>query len=300
MGVWGSTPWGGGGWGGPGLGEGLELVDAQPLRENVVRLAFNRAVRFTQLLDPFDASDIDHYAVTADATTIGADSLPPRPVLPIVAELVLIEGAGGRLVDVTVDRSFGPYPGRYLIAVNGLRATSGQPLTIGRTSFPFDGLAMAPRDPSLSAAASSGDFANPQTVQGLGETGMIPASAAKLLGTFPIDGSGDYGIDRGLRSYKKRVIRRLTTAQGAFAHLAASRYGVGMANAVKALGRAGVRESLAKEAETQIKLEPETRAVKVTVDQPAATPGVTIFRIRAKTISGEDVAMDVPFSVGEL
>lgn len=298
MGTWGSGLWGGSGWGGPGLGEGLELVGAQPVRENVVRLVFNRAVRFTMLLDPFDASNIEHYAVTADSSTIGADSLPPRTVLPIVAALALIEGAAGRLLDVTVDRGFGPYPGRYTIAVNGLRATTGEPLTIGRTSQAFDGLAMAARDPSLNAAAAAGDFANPQTVQGLGETGRIPASAAKLLGTFPIDGSGDYGIDRGILSYKKRIIRRLTTAQGAFAHLAASRYGVGMGNAVKALGRAGVRESLASEAETQIRLEPETKSVKVTARE--GTPGVTIFAVRCQTYAGDGVAMDVPFSVSEL
>ena len=299
MGTWGSALWGGSGWGGPGLGEGLELVAAQPVRENVVRLAFNRSVRFTMLLDPFDASDIEHYAVTADATTLGADNLPPRAVLPIVAALALVEGAAGRLVDVTVDRCFGPYPGRYRIAVAGLRAMSGEPLTIGRTSQTFDGLAMAARDPSLNAAASAGDFANPQTVQGLGEAGRIPSSAAKLLGTFPIDGSGDYGIDRGLKSYKKRIIRRLTTAQGAFAHLAVSRYGVGMGNAVKALGRAGVRESLASEAETQIRLEPETKAVKVTVIA-GAEAGVTIFQVRAQTYASDGVAMDVPFSVNEL
>ncbi len=297
MGRWGSTPWGGGGWGGAALGEGLELVAVDPVAENLIRLTFNRGVRFTGLLDPFDGSDIGHYSVTEDTSTRGSDELPPRPVRPILAELERVEGAGGRLVDVTVDRPLSPYPSRYTCAVNGLRAYSGVPLTIGRTSLVFDGLAMAARDPSRDATAAAGDFANPQTVFGLGSQGSLPPAAALLLGTFPIDSTGDYGIDRGIVSYKKRILRRLTTTLAGFAHLAASRYGVGVTARVKQLARAGVKESLASEAETQIRLEPETAAVKVTIVQ-GRDPGVTIFQVRARTLAGSDVGMDVPFNGG--
>ncbi len=156
---------------------------------------------------------------------------------------------------------------------------------------------MAPPDPSTEATAAASDFANPSTEFGIGADGVISPEAALLLGTFPIDGTGDYGIDRGLRSYKKRILRRLTVSLASFAHLAASRYGVGVAARVKQLGRAGTREELASEAETQIRLEPETAEVRVTI-AAGTDPSVTIFRVRARTRTGSDVGMDVPFNVG--
>jgi hypothetical protein len=159
----------------------------------------------------------------------------------------------------------GPFPGRYIVAVNQLRASTGELLDLAHTSTLCDGLAVAPPSPFASDQASIGDFANPQTEKGIDANGYLPPEAALLLGTFPIDGSGDYGIDSGIASYKKRIIRRLTSRRGAFAHLAASRYGVGVVEAVKQLGRAGVREALAAEAEAQIRLEPETLDVKVIV-----------------------------------
>lgn len=295
--AWGSGGWGSTGWGGGGLGEDLALLSAQPIAENQIRLAFNLPPRFTGLLDPADASNPERFSITADPTSTGEDGLPPRPVLPIAVELALVDGAGGRLLDLFCDRPMGPWPGRYLIAVNQLRASTGELLDLAHTSILCDGLAVAPPSPFAADQAPLGDLANPQTVKGIGPNGYLPPEAAKLLGTFPIDGSGDYGIDAGIASYKKRIIRRLTSRQGGFAHLAARRYGVGFGEAVKTLGRAGVREGLAAEAEAQIRLEPETLDVQVRLVQSAKDPSVTVFVIRAKTRAGEDVGMDVPFVV---
>jgi hypothetical protein len=135
-------------------------------------------------------------------------------------------------------------------------------------------------------------------VDAIDASGVLPPEASLLLGTFPIDASGDYGLDRGLRSYKKRILRRLTSKQGAFAHLAASQYGVGVPGYAKMLGRAGLREQIASEAEAQIRLEPETAQVAVLVEQDAAHPEVTIFRVRARMITGQDATMAVPFTLG--
>lgn len=297
MGQWGAGMWGGSGWGGPTLGEGLELVSAQPVAENVVRLTFNSAPLFNGLLTPNDASDPARYSVTPDPDSRGANGLPPRPVTCIEVRVAPAEGSGGAQLDLTVDRSFSPYPSRYTASCAQLRAAStGAPLTPGFTSYLFDGLAVPPASPMLQDAATVGDFANPQTVDGIGSNGVLPPEAALLLGTFPVDGEGDYGIDQGLKSYKKRIVRRLTTMQGAFAHLAQSRYGVGIPGAVKRLGKVGVRENLAAEAESQIRLEPETRSVSVRVVLDPLHPEVTNFVVRAQTVSGQQVSMQVPFS----
>ncbi len=295
---WGAGAWGASGWGGGGLGQGLALLDVQPIAENQLRLAFSLPLRFTGLLDPNDASGVGHYSVTALADTVGADGLPPRPVRAVLAALARVPGAGGRLIDLFVDRPMGPFPGQYVAAVNGLRASSGEPLLPGQTSRRFDGLAMAPSDPTLDNAAAQGDFANPQTVDGIGTSGVLPPEAALLLGSFPIDASGDYGIDQGVRSYKKRILRRLTARQGAFAHLASSTYGVGVPGYVKQLGRAGLREQIAANAEAQIRLEPETASCTVTIEQDPAHPEITRFKIRCKMITGQTADMNVPVALG--
>ncbi len=289
--------WGGSGWGGPGIGEGLQLLSAQPHAENVVRLVFNLAPIFNRLLTPNDASNPSRFAISTDPDSRGSDNLPPRTVTCVQVDVAPVAGSAGTRLDLTVDRSFSPFPSRYTVSCTQLRAAAtGAPLVLGMNSRTFDGLAMPPPSPLLERAASTGDFANPQTVEGIGPNGVLPPEAALLLGTFPIDGTGDYGIDQGLRSYKKRVIRRLTTMQGSFAHLAQSRYGVGVPGVVKQLGRIGVRENLAAEAEAQIRLEPETRAVKVAVIVDPMKPEITTLVIRAQTIAGQDVAMNVPFS----
>src|SRR5262249_45593292 len=155
----------------------------------------------------------------------GSDGQPPRPVTAIVVERAPVAGSQGAQLDLTLDRSLSPYPARYAVSCTLLRAAaSGAPLAPGSTSLAFDGLAVPPPSPVLADAATVGDFANPQTVDAISQTGYLPPEAALLLGTFPVDGTGDYGLDQGLRSYKKRVVRRLTTMQGAFAHLAQSRY----------------------------------------------------------------------------
>jgi hypothetical protein len=290
VGAWGSGAWGSSGWGGVlGLGEGLELVDVQPIAENMIRLVFNLSVYFSRLSNPGDASVIDRYAITTDSSTLGEDSHPPRPVFPAIARLTTIAGAGGRMIDLFTDRTLSPYPSRYVVAVNGLRSTTGELLTPGRTSLPFDGLTIGPDVFNPSLLVARGDFANPQTIG-------TPDGVTRLFGTFPIDETGDYAIDRGLVSYKKRIIRRLTTERGAFAHLPS--YGVGVLSRVKLLARPSVIADLGAEAEEQIRLEPETAEVSVSVEPSTTTPGLVTFRVRARTTTGDAVNLGIPFNPG--
>lgn len=293
---WGAGPWGAAPWGGAPFAN-LELLDAQPLAENVVRLRFSEAPLFNGLLTPNDASNPVRFQVVPDPDSRGSDGQPPRPVTPVLVTVAPVEGSQGSYLDLTLDRPMSPFPGRYTVSCTLLRAaSSGAPLAPGATSSVFDGLAVPPPSPLLQDAATVGDFANPQTVDALTTTGYLPPESALLLGTFPVDGTGDYGLDQGLRSYKKRIVRRLTTMQGAFAHLAQSRYGVGVPGVVKQLARPGVRENFAAEAEAQIRLEPETRAVRVTVVVDESRPDVTNLVVRAQTHAGQSVAMNVPFS----
>ena len=288
---WGSGGWGTSGWGVPGLGAGLQLVDARAVRENVVRLQFNQSIYFSGLLDPHDGSSAPRYAITPVAGSLGGDGLPTRPVAAAMVALALFAGAGGMYVDLTTDRPFSPWPGQYTVAVNQLvTAVGGALLQPGATSVVFPALyrGRVPHKPDLVTGRT--DFANPQVA---GALDGLPSTTP--LGSFVVDATGDYAADAGLVSFKKRVMRRLMTKKGRFAHL--PNYGVGIPDNIKQLARAGVREAIAADAEAQIKLEPETLACSVTVVPDAANPGLLRLQVRVQTRDGGLVAMTVPILV---
>jgi hypothetical protein len=187
-----------------------------------------------------------------------------------------------------------PWPARYLVSVNGLRTVAGATLQPGATSLQCDGLAAAlvVQDPAL--VASGRDIANPQSLLSGGDN--VPLGAGVVLGTYPTNASGDYASDKGLASYRKRVVRRLAAMTGGFAHLPG--YGLGATARVKQLDRGGTAETLASEAEVQVKAEPETATVRVTVERSAATPDVVVLRVRATTTAGGSIDMGVPFPAG--
>lgn len=291
MGAWGLGGWGTSGWGGPGAGDGLEVVDARAVRENVVRVEFNQPPYFSSLLDPSDASSPERFAVTPVAGVAG-DGLPTRPVTPASVERALFAGAGGRFLDLAVDRPFSPFPGAYVVAVNNLVVeATGALLLPGKTSRRFPSLyrGRVPHRPDLAIGRT--DFANPSTTRDL--DGLADGTP---LGTFAVDASGDYAADRGMASYRKRVLRRLMTKRGRFAHL--PNYGVGVPDNVKQLARAGLREEIADDAEKQIKLEPETDSAAVTVVPDADRPSLLHLRVRAVTRDGHTLDLSVPLLVG--
>jgi hypothetical protein len=287
-GGWGKTPWGGD----PDEAPFLCLVYALAIRENVVRLFFSESIYWTQHGDPDDGSGIEHYIVAAEGGT-GIDALPVRPDSAIAVELVA--GSGNTQVDVTVDRPFSPFGTTYRATVNGLRSATGKLLGVGQNSFVFDGLQKGLPVPVPDLAVPTRDIANPQTRSALFDPLPDASTLTNLgLGTYKVDSQGDIAFDEGLVSYKKRVLRRLMTRKDAFVHLPG--YGVGTRDTVKKLGRPAVRDALAADAEEQIKLEPETVDVRVTVE---STPtGVFFYRIRARTNIGRTVnfASPVAFS----
>lgn len=250
FGPWGSTPWGLEG------GE-LSLLSATAVRENLVRLAFSGAVRLTNDLAPRDGAHLRKYSITADVTSTGLDGLPARRVLPCKVELAKVAGAGGALVDLWVDRPFSPHPSLYSVSAVEIYGAGGELLEAG-ASTTFFGVQAALVLPSLDRAAIARDLANPQfpgsLVDALGAPGAV-------LGSFVADASGDYGTDDGMASYKKRVLRRLLTRKGSFAHLPG--YGVSVPAQIKQLGRPSDRAAFAADAEAQVAQEPETEACEV-------------------------------------
>lgn len=283
---WGSAPWGGGS-GATTFG----LLSAVAVRENVVRLLFSEPVYWSRWLDPYDGSRPELYAVGVVDGTVGIDGNEVREVSVIAVEPSdPTPAAPVSEVDVVVDRPFSPFGTRYIVnASTNLVSVNGTPLDTTRTSLEFDGLyrGLPPATPDLQP--SGGDIANPQSLEALLDP-LPRTDDDSMLGTFPVDELGDYAKDDGLTSVKKRIIRRLTTRKGAFAHL--PNYGVDVPANVKRLALPGLREALAADAEEQVRQEPEVVDAKVglTVDGE-----VTWFRVKAKTNVGRDVDLRFPF-----
>ena len=290
----GLTPWGGGPWGLGGAGS-LQLLTALAIRENVVRLTFNEAPIFTGVLDPHDGSDSERYVITPMPGTM-PDGGDPRPVTTIIVTQVREAMALGLIIDVTVDRPFDGYPGRYLVAVNQLvSSSSGVLLDPLHSSLAFDGLVQVSTPKTLDVAVPIRDFANPQTLSGLLDP--LPSTTdVGLLGSIPMGGDGDYAFDEGITSYKKRLLRRLTSAKNRFAHLPG--YGLGPGAKLKQLGKQSVRAAFEADARQQVMQEPETVEASANLIVDPNVPGLWRLKLRIKCkLSSDPLELNVPFSV---
>ncbi len=284
---WGSTFWG------DNHDSNLELLAADALRENVIRLVFNKAPLFSGFADATDAFRANRYTVTPVFGTVGRDGLPARSVFVLYATQALDEDPLGRLVDITVDRALSPHPSAYTVLINGLvTEDGGNPIDPLFAAITFLGLSRVIVPATPEDAYASRDFANPQTLASLLE--QAGTTDPKQLGTYVIDSTGDYANDTGLLNLKKRIFRRLITAKGAFLH--APEYGLGAGTRLKRLNTATEREALATEAELQIAQEPDVQKVKVRVIQDSANPSVARFLVLVRTTQGLVEKFDVPFS----
>ena len=259
----------------------ISLVDTLAIRENVVRLTFDVPVYFSAVLDPGDASNPARYTVTADPTSVGSDGLPPRGVFAAVAELV-----SPKVVHLWTDRKLSPYPSLYSISLNGIvEDITLNPLNVYQGTFL--GLQQGRPAPTPDMAVSNADIANPQTLSGALDSLSLPGDS--VLGTMPVDETGDLAKDEGLASYKKRVIRRVTTRKGRYRHL--PNYGTRALESVKLLARPGVMQAIAADAEEQIRQEPETVTVRVQIVMQGS---LAFYRIRARCSFGQTVNMTAP------
>jgi len=258
------------------------LLTAEAIRENVVRLSFDHDVYFSRWHDPADGSFINRYSIAADPTAIGIDGLPSRPVA--VADVKKVAGFANQ-VDVWTDRKFSPTGSRYTVTVTGLRSVD---MTLrvnpAGATMTFEGVQQGVPLRTVDGTIGNRDFANPQMPG--------PGIAATSLGQFIPDDLGDYAIDQGLVSYKKRVFRRLTSKKGQFRHLPG--YGVGVPSFSKQLARANLTGSIAADAEDQIRQEPETISVEVALRQSDEDPSLFYYRINARTTLGVVSDYEVP------
>lgn len=295
-GAWGEGSWGAGSWGG-GPGAGIQFVDVVSIRENAIRLEFDQAVNLTGLLSADDASRTDLWNVVASTLSKGYDGQPARPVRIVRVELAgaddgVADVDVGRFVNLILDRPMTPYPAVYSVTWTDISAKDLASTSSGESDV--YAVYRLLEQPQIQVPKPSRDFANPQTSSAA--VSSLPRPHVPFaLGSFGVDDTGDYALDEGNVNLKKRIVRRLMTRKGAFAHL--PNYGVGVPDNAKKLGQAVTISVLKAEAEAQIASEPDVLQSRVVVVINSDTPNLVRFRVAVKPKVGKPVAFEVPFDL---
>ncbi len=279
----------------------FRLSNVVATRENVVRLEFTATVYLSGLLDVRDGLDPAHYSVAPVAGTVGLDGEPVWPVAVVkVAESDARDfpaGSKGRFVDLVLDRSMTAYPARYAVSVAGIftlditTLDDWTPIDPSFSTATFDALAREMVQPQASPATKRTDIANAGSRFTYAFETSDPGNPL-AFGSLTYE-NGDYAPDDGDVSLLKRVVRRLFSVPGSFAHLG-PRYGLGIATYGKKLLTAGYQQRIRAEAVRQVQLEPEVLKATVTwsadKDHPSLVRMFLVIQTRAKTMK-----FDVPF-----
>lgn len=286
-GAWGSGTWGSGAWGGA-AGADITALAAIALRENVVRIEFSKLVYLTGLLETSDASRPDKWAMTPDTSTRGLDDSVARPVRVVEAAYSteadgVAVGDLGRFVNLTLDRPMTAWPAVYTLQFFDVYAEDLASSVTGELAL--EGAYRLIEQPTIEQARPVRDFALVKTVEDVG--------LDFDFGTYQVADDGDYAWDEGVASLRKRVVRRLITMRGAFAHLPG--YGVGIPAYVKQLAISSTLTQLAADAEAQIAREPDVAKVTVAARVDPSVPNLVRFLVRVKRTVGPSVQFDVPF-----
>lgn len=280
---WGFGPWGLSPW---GFGVSAPaLASAVAIRENAVRLTFTEPIVYDRTGRPRDGARASFYGVSPVAGTSGLDGEPARAV---IVGRVDAAGGGGTVFDLLLDRALTHWPARYVANAHGVWGLSGLPIDTSGITAAFDGVraGKVPLSAEDQPSVVGADIALPQTAN----AALAARADGALLGAFAVDATGDYAFDAGLQSLVKRIMRRLFATPGGFAHLPS--YGLGLGQRVKRLSTAAERNALTRDAEAQVRQEPEVAEVKVEI---AAIGGAAFrLKVRVRTRFGAEAEFAVP------
>lgn len=249
-----------------GSGFGLSIFTVRQDTLNSAIVTFNVAPRANDPGDVRDALDAQLWTLTA------LGSARAR----LVQDIERVPG-DSLSVHVFFDGPLSPSAQYQLAVAASVTAATGGVLG-GCSSAVFSTLAW-PRDlvPSPTVTLQSVDVANPQ----------MPRDAPSLtspLGTYQIGPTGDWINDSGRTGLRKRVIRRLTTPEGAFFHI--PQYGD--APAIGTLIRDDELRRMQQTAKRGIQSEPDVVSATVEVQRVPGDHGIVLVIATVQDIYGTD------------
>lgn len=251
---------GGDSYGGDAFGDGsssIELASAFALDTNTVRVTLTAPALAESGFAVGDAMNPGTWALTRLDTNVSLTVLAVRAVASDTFDVRVLEPLADSLTS-------------HRLQSTTLLSTTG--VLIGPTnSVTFVGVLDADFSRPVAATTSrrypSKDIANPP----------FPSGSTTIAGGFVINSSGDVAMEEGAPLVRKLILRRLTTARGAFFHL--PNYGVGLALKEPVQGT-GDMMRFKKRIEQELLQEPEIAKVSVGLEQRPAE-GIMIVRVAA-------------------
>jgi hypothetical protein len=253
------------GWGGGGLAEGFYVTNAYAVSSQSFIVAFSNPPNYTSPIGATDASNLTNIALGNNDTGLPVRLLTSRLVRnePLLVEYILTAPFRSSLTGYTVTAA-------------NLVSTTAE-LLIEPKSATFSGM------PSVQLPVQEQrpliDLYNPQT------------SGELLNGGLVITTGGDHAFESGVSLMRKLIMRRITTAQAEFYHLADVDYGLGIQPKLTPTPSdlVGFRTTL----QAEIAKEPEIGASSVSL---TLTPDhVLTINISAKLkSSGQQIAFIIP------
>lgn len=289
MTAFGLDPWGTvSPWGGPGA---INIVSMLPIGTNELLAVFTSPPKCRDPLGFRDARNPMYWAIEpVDPVNIGINGevvvehgkRRPTPPAPWIGECFRDPDDPKQVHVRTVPRL---EPGvEYDVTIGPVRGRACETYS-GISTFRVRGLGRPPRASSrIAAVARFRDFANP--LFEVDRNGQVVASS----GVWQFDETGEIVLDSAEESLKKRVLRRLTTTLGGFAHL--PRYGLPPMRG--AVGRPGELQALAIRLQEQIREEPDVLDAGVSASiEPIGIVRFTV-RVQQREIGEISFLVQVP------
>lgn len=257
LGSWGTSPWGTG-----GASPFLTLVSARPSTVRSVLVELSLAPTARSPLGVGDATNPRTWLLTRGDTGEVIPVYAARMVTATEVELLLMEPVGDFHVTHTV-------------STDTLLAANGDPINYPRSAA-FPGLGFAP------ASKATPVVLDVRENQIAGE---------EFANSLVVNTAGDYELEGGIPLLRKKILRRLTSTPGDWAHMPT--YGAGLQ--VKQPLATRQLPSIGAAFERQVELEPEVDAAKVSLEYiPTADGGILRVTIVVRTRKGEEFGMTFP------
>lgn len=275
----------------------LSFLGALAIKQNVIRLEFSTAIYLSFINDFYDASIVgdNYWTIQETSSQVGIDGFTNHKVKIVQIDYAPYDELGDdhkRFLDLYTDRTLAAFPCTYTLTHNNdhpicnLDRTHGTE-TVTIPSIVLYGLKAAIEPTKIDQGIGGKDIAflhrslDPKST-------YEPSLALSSFDVF----EGDYAIDSGLTNLKKRIIRRMITSPGTFAHMPT--YGVGIPNYIKRLNRSDVISKLETDIKLQIEQEPDI--VQSSVKIVNVKPELCRVDIRIKTSDGKNYSLSTPFS----
>jgi hypothetical protein len=240
----------------------IDFVSGEQTSLNTVDVVFDLEPKHIDPTDPKDATNEDNWTITVSGAPSGS---PVRLVQSIIY-------VGENTVRINFDGPLVP-TATYTFEGTSIESVDDESLLTDPFSFSFVAYdkERGATEPLLSNAQSY-DLANPQT--------PTTAGSDQSLGTLQVTDEGDLENDTGRAALKKRILRRVSTVPGGFAHLPT--YGVDLQEG-KLIRSTDLRR-IQINVEKQVREEPGVVSVRVAIAQPS--PGIIRLRIRVRDSEG--------------